>query len=351
MPVRRPHNSLTLKRGSKVGKPQTLDLSKRAHWDFINDQYTRAGVTKKNAPKLFKALSAARNKGVSSAPKAVTGGDVLVPMNAIVSVGFSADGTFASAFSAIPGGTIFTSLILELVDPSTETVLGTANVSEFDLGEYLPINVTGGRPEGNDVEAIFTISYQVGSGKPINQSMRMTVSDGADGSPVVGEPVKRTKGSPDLRIALGAWRQRPGYDYWYRSVNPTRPDLRLPLVGTQRYESPIAKPFDPAISAYLIAPQRGGVAMATKKSTDALRKSLKVAGNKLSWNLPWSADSLRDRSLHFGSAAWGEGHVLLVFTIDVMTKKANSPVRTVIASDASEAPGVGTIPQISYFWR
>ena len=88
-----------------------------------------------------------------------------------------------------------------------------------------------------------------------------------------------------------------------------------------------------------------------RKSTHALRKSLKVAGNKLSWNLPWSADSLRDRSLHFGSAAWGEEHVLLVFTIDVMTKKANSPVRTVIASDASEAPGVGTIPQISYFWR
>jgi hypothetical protein len=272
-------------------------------------------------------------------------------LNAIVSVGFSSEGTFASAFSAIPGGTIFTSLILELIDPATGTVLSTANVYEFGVGEYLPIDVTAGQPTGEDIEAIFTVSYQASTGRPITQSMRMTVSDKDDGPPVEREPVKRTTGNPDLRVALGAWHQLPRYDYWYRSLDPTHPDLRLPLVGTQRYQSPIAKPFDPAISLYLIAPGRGGVAIATKKSVEALRKSLKVAGNKLTWNMPWSANPLRDRSLHFGSAAWGEERVLLVFTIDVLTKKANSPVRTVIFSGATEAPGVGTIPQISYFWR
>jgi hypothetical protein len=351
MPTTKPYNSLKFKNGWKVGEQQTLNLSKSAHWDFINEQYARAGVTAKREPKVFKALSGARKPGAKLRTKAPTG-DVLVGLNAIVSVGFSSEGTFASAFSAVPGGTIFTSLILELIDPVTDNVLGTASLSQFGEGEYVPIEVTGSRPsEGNEVEAIFTASYQTGSGKPITEAMRITVSEMADGPPVVGEPVKQTTDGPDLRIALGAWHSRPEYDYWYRSLNPTHPNLRLPLVGTQRYQSPIAKPFDPTISVYLIAPERGGVAMAKAGSVESLRKSLKVAGNKLSWNMPWSAKILKDRSLDFGSAAWGRLPVLLVFTIDVLTKHASNPVRTVISSGATEASGVGTIPQISYLWR
>lgn len=352
MPVKKPDDSLALKQGWKAGDAQTLNLSKSAHWDFINAQYTRAGVTNKSAPKLFKALAAARKPGAAPRPQPVTA-DTLVPLNAIVSLGFTSDGTFASAFSAIPGGTIFTSLILELVDPASGAVLGSVSLTEFGFGEYIPISLTAPRPEGDEVEAIFTINYQVGTGRPIATTMRMIVSDKADGAAVVRQPVRRKRpgGSPDLRIALGAWHSQPDYDYWYRSLNPTRPDLKSPLVGTQRYQGPIAKPFDPVISLYLIAPQRGGVSMADKKSVEALRKGLKVAGNKLTWSMPWSANPLLDRSVHFGSAAWGEPSVLLVFTIDVLTKKASSPVRTVISSGATEAPGVGTIPSISYFWR
>jgi hypothetical protein len=352
MPVKKRNDSPALKRGSKVGNAQTLDLSKSAHWDFINEQYARAGLTKKTAPKVFSALAAARKHSAAPGRKPPTG-DTLAPLNAIVSLGFSSDGTFASAFSAIPGGTIITTLILELVDPATSEVLGTASVSEFGVGEYLPISVTGTKPpEGNEVEAVFTVNYHPApGGPPVIETMRMTVSDNADSSPAVREPVKKTPRHPSLRIALGAWFQQPGYDYWYRSLLPTRPDLKLPLVGTQRYQSPIAKPFNPAISLYLIAPTRGGVAMASAASVAALRKSLKVSGNKLSWSMPWSANPLRDRSVHFGSAAWGEEQVLLVFTIDVLTKKASAPVRTVISSGATENPAVGTIPNISYFWR
>lgn len=349
MPGKKPSDSLALSRKWKIGETQTLNLSKSAHWDFVNAQYARAGLTKSNAPKLFKALSAARASGVAARPKAATG-DTLVPMNALVSIGFSADGTFASAFSAVPGGTIYTSLILELIDPASGTVLGSANVSEFETGEYVPIDVTAGRPEGNDIEAIFTVSYQTTS-KPVTQSVRMTVTDGADGPPVISEPVSRTVGKGNLRIALGVRHPLPEYDYWYRSFNPTNPDLRLPLVGTQRYQSPLAKPFNPAISAYLIAPDRGGVAMATPASVTALRKSLKAAGNKLSWHMPWHPNPLRDRSLHFGSAAWGPEPLLFVFTIDVLTKNSSFPVRTVIYSDATAAPGVGAISKINYIWR
>lgn len=349
MPVKKSDDSLALKQNWKPGQTQTLNLSKSTHWDFINGQYARAGVTKKNAPQVFKALSAARTQGAAPRRKEPTG-DTLVAMNAIVSIGFSPDGTFASAFSAIPGGTIFTSLILELIDPSNGSVLGTANVSEYGTGEYVPIDLVAASPAGIQVEAIFTISYQTTSGKPINQSVRMTAAKGAEGPPDIREPVKRTSG-PDLLIALGARHGSPKYDYWYRSLNVEHPDLRLPLVGTQRYESPISKSFDPAISLYLIAPQRGGVAMATTKSVDALRKSLKVSGKKLSWDMPWSERLLKDHSLNFGNAAWGEEHVLLVFTIDVLTKNSTYPVRTVIYSDATEASGVGTIPQIRYFWR
>lgn len=350
MPVKKSHDSLALKKNWKPGETQTLNLSKNNHWDFINDQYARAGVTKKSSPQVFKALSVARTQGATRRQKPDTG-DTLVAMNAIVSLGFSSDGTFASAFSSIPGGTIFTNLILELVDPTNDMVLGTANVSEYGFGEYLPINLVAALPAGNEVEAIFTISYQTAtSGKPVNESVRFTVSKGADGPPDVREPKKRTKG-PDLHIALGTRKPSPEYDYWYRAPHFGHPDLKLPLVGTQRYQSPITKPFDPAISVYLIAPERGGVAVASKKSVDELRKSLKVAGNKLTWNMPWSEQVLRDHSLSFGNAAWGEHHVLLVFTIDVLTKKSTSPVRTVIYSDATEASGVGTIPQIRYFWR
>lgn len=352
MPDRKPSDSLKLKQGWEIGETQTLNLSKNAHWNFINEQYTRAGVTNKSEPKLFKALSDARKPGAAPRTRIKTG-EGLVPLNAIVSVGFSDEGTFATAFSAVPGGTIFTSLILELVDPATQNVLASASVSQFGEGEYVPINVSGpGAPEMEEVEAIFTASYQTGAGRPIIQSMRMTVSNMADDPPVVREPVKRKHNHPHpyLTIGLGR-RQRPDFDYWYPDPDPAHPGLKLPLVGTQRYQSPIAKPFDPVISAYLIVPDRGGVAMAMPGSVEALRKSLKVAGNKLSWNMPWSANPRSDRSLQFDNVAWGSVPVLLVFTIDVLTKKANSPVRTVISSGAAEATGVGSIPDIHYTWR
>ena len=336
---------------------QTLNLSQGAHWNFINEQYARAGVTKKNAPEVFSALTAARKHGAAPRQKAASS-DSLAPMNAIVSLGFSSDGTFASGLSAIPGGTVMTFVVLELIDPATGDVLGTNTISEFGVGEYLPISVTGARPsQGNEVEAILTVNYMPAGKPPVIVSARMTVSDKAEGPPEVREPVKTTTGSPDLRIALAAAHPSDRYDYFYQS-RLTDIDLRLPLVGTQRYQSPISKPFDPVISLYLIAPTRGGVTTASADSVAALRKSLKVSGNKLSWNMPWSANPERDRSVHFGGAAWGEGVVLLVFTIDVMTKKADAPVRTTIVSTLptspgsdNDEPGVNNIPAISYSWR
>lgn len=352
-------DSLAVTRRWEPGVGQTLDLSKSAHWDFINGQAARAGMTKSKAPELFKALAAARKSGPGPRQKPASAADALVPLNAIVGLGFGANGTYATAFSAVPGGTIFTNLFLELIDPSTSEVLGTANASQMQGGEYVPIEVSGGMPSGDEVEAIFTVSYAAAGKPPVNVSMRMIVANKADGSPSVQEPVKSTTGTPDLRIALGATRKMPGYDYWYRAFNIQYPNLRLPLVGTQKYGSPIVKSFAPKISAYVIAPTRGGVALASKESLDALQKSLKISGNKITWNMPYSEDPLRDRSIKFGSAAWGEPQVLFVFTIDVLTKKAESPVRAVVCSalspDAAAAkpsvPSVATIPAIHYIWR
>lgn len=352
--------ALRKKNDPSRGKPgviRTLDLSQPAHWDFLGERLARAGVTPKNARKLFGALESARDEGSGPNPEPASG-DALVPLNAITSLGFSAEGTFAGGFSAIPGGTIFTSLILELIDPTDGNVLATTTLTEYGLGEYLPIAIEAGRPSGDQIEAILTVSYQTGTGRPVTQTVRMVANNGADGSPSVRQPVqKRHDLSPDLRIALGAIRPMPRYDYWYRSVDISRPDLRLPLVGQQRFRSPIAAtPKD--IAVYLIAPTRGGVAMAGAASVKALRRSLKVAGRKLSWSMPWSADPGRDASLHFGNAAWGEESVLLVCTISVQLKKSDAPVLVTICSSvpvspdvAYGQPGVATIPPIDYFWR
>ncbi len=340
----------------KPGVVQTLDLSSPENRDYLSERFTRGGLSPRNAKQLYEALETA---GQGKAPKGkAAAGDVLQPLNALTTLGFSADGTFASGFSAIPGGTIFTYIGLELIDPATGQSVGHTSRVEYSLGEYLPIELQGSRPSGTQVEAILTVNYQLAGQFPVAQTIRFTAGDYADGSPDVREPVKK-KGNtdPDLRIALGAFRPKPGYDYWYRTLLPTHPDLRSPLVGSMRYQNPIASaPSDVAL--YVIAPGRGGVSNASAATLRKFKRSLKVSGKKLSWSMPWSSNPADDSSLNFGSAAWGEPYVLLVCTFSVKIKKGDAPVFTTVYSAVPSSPdlsagqpGVATIPPIQYIWR
>lgn len=340
----------------KPGVVQTLDLSKSEHRDYLGERFSRGGLSPRNAKKVYEALEAA---GREKAPKtSAASGDVLQALNALTALGFSADGTFASGFSAIPGGTVFTYIGLELIDPATGQSVGHNSRVEYNLGEYLPIEVQGTRPSGAKIEAILTVNYQVMGQFPVAQTVRFISGNHADGSPEVREPVKKAGNpNPDLRIALGAFRPMPGYDYWYRTLLPTHPDLRSPLVGSARYQSPIASaPSDVAL--YVIAPNRGGVSHASATTLRKFKRSLKVAGKKLSWSMPWSSNPANDSSVSFGSAAWGEPYVLLVCTFSVKIKKGDAPVFTTVYSAVPSSPdfsagqpGVATIPPIQYIWR
>lgn len=340
----------------KPGVVQTLDLSRPENRDYLSERFTRGGLSPRNAKKVYEALEAA---GQGKAPKtSAASGDVLVPLNALTTLGFSADGTFAGGFSAIPGGTVFTYIGLELIDPATGLTLGHNSRVEYSLGEYVPIEVQGGQASGTQVEAILTVNYQLMGQFPVAQTVRFIAGNYADGSPEVREPVKKAGNpDPDLRIALGAFRAKPGYDYWYRTLLPTHPDLRSPLVGNARYQNPIASaPSDVAL--YVVAPTRGGVSHASAATLRQFKRSFKVAGKKLSWSMPWSSNPANDSSVSFGTAAWGEPYVLLVCTFSVKVKKGNAPVLTTVYSAVPSSPdfsagqpGVATIPPIQYIWR
>lgn len=328
---------------SESWEERELDFSDDRQWNFFMRQVERSGVSDKNYPEYMKALRAARKadkkRGGPSgqlekrrkALKAATSG-TMQDANTISSFGIHvAKNSFGGAFSAIVNGTVFTSLYVQLIDLSNDKVLGEKSIGPiFGQGEYLPINLTGLPPIGENMLMVFSWSYQPNTttlaASPIQGSMRVSTNELPVGAPVVTQPVRTVTTKNNIKIGLGRTSSAPDCDYWYNEPNIANPNIRLPLMVTQKFKSNIKQPLWPSNitnppTIYQIKPSTGGVTLPL--SPAAIQAGITATGDTLTFNFPFNNNVAVDKSIQFGPAAWANDTILLT-TISLGVKTDTS---------------------------
>lgn len=326
-----------------------LDFSDDRQWSFFMKQVERSGVSDKNYPEYMKSLRAARKadkkRGGPSgqlekrrkALATATSG-TMQDANTISSFGIHfGKNSFGSGFSAIVNGTIHTSLYVQLIDLSTDKVLGEKSIGPiFGEGEYLPISLTGLLPLKENMLMVLSWSYQpkttaladAAATAPIQGSMRVSTAELPVGAPAVTQPIRSITTKNNIKLGLGRTTAPSDCDYWYNEPNIANPNIRLPLMVTQKFKSNIKQPLWPSNitnppTIYQIKPSTGGVTVPL--SPAAIQAGITATGDTLTFNFPWNSNVSLDKSIQFGPAAWANDTILLtVISLGVKTDTSSN---------------------------
>lgn len=345
-----------------------LDFSDDRQWSFFMRQVERSGVSDKTHPEYMKALRSARKADQKRGGPAgrlqerrkalAAASDTMYDANTIssFSISIARNNSLGSGFSAIVNGTVFTTLYAQLIDLSDDKVLGETSVGPvYGEGEYLPINLTGTRPLGENMLMVFTWSYQpktpagaAAAATPIQGSMRVSTSELPVGAPNVTQPLRTVTTKNNIKIGLGRPSGAPDCDYWYNEPNITNPNIRLPLVVTQKFKSNIKQPLWPSNitnppTIYQIKPSTGGVTQPL--SAAAIQAGITANGDTLTLNFPFNNDVRLDKSVQFGAAAWANDTTLLAtISLGVKTETSNNDF-VWMNLYGSDTPPWGTSPE------
>jgi len=384
-------NSITRERGnidhvrklaSKTGR-HILDLSDDRQWEYLMASAHKSGVTPKTHPCYFATLERARKKHLANggppAPKAaVADSNGLEDANDILALGTTDAGSNSqgSGFSSIVGGTIFTRLQLEILDGKTGNSLAFADTGPImGQGFYEALSTLGNiPPPGDGMQLIYTYSYLpsgntnalAGDGDdPVNGVLTRSTNELPVGAPTVVQPI-RTKTNPYIKIGLGRPAPPTDCDYWYNEPNIAAPNIRLPMVGSQKFKSNIVTPlvFGPGtpnciVTAFVSKTTGGGSTFPLPVTTNIYPTAITASGTTLNWNFPWNSDVTKDGSMQYGAAAWANDTTVISY-ISIQVKTATSAGEWVFVNIYSSAtppwavsPSAGTYIQypIYYTWH
>lgn len=360
-----------------------LDFSDDRQWSFFMRQIARSGVSDKTHPEYMKSLRAARKEDQKHGGQAgrlkkrqvtlAAEGDEMQDANTISSFGISVaqNNSIGGGFSAIVNGTVFTSLYAQLIDLTNDQVLGEKSLGPvYGEGEYLPIDLTGTLPTKENMLMVLSWSYQPknsdGSvaGPPVQGSMRVSTNELPAGAPVVTQPIRTVDSKNYIKIGLGRddAHKPADCDYWYNEPNINNPNIRLPFVVTQQFQSNIMQPLWPSNitnppTIFQIKKSTGGVTQPV--SSEAIQAGITATGNTLSFNFPFNNDVNLDQSIKFGAAAWANDTSLLAtISLGVKTESSNNDFVWVnlYSSDTgpwaySPAPGEYVMYPNYYTWH
>lgn len=379
-------NSITRERGnidhvrklaSKTGR-HILDLSDDRQWEYLMASAHKSGVTPKTHPCYFATLERSRKKHLANggppARKAAVGdSNGLEDANDILSLGTTDAGSNSqgSGFSSIVGGTIFTRLQLEILDGKTGASLAFADTGPvMGQGFYEALSTLGNiPPPGDGMQLIYTYSY-LPSGTdglardaddPVNGVLTRSTNELPVGAPTVVQPI-RTKTNPYIKIGIGRPLNPPptDCDYWYNEPTQSNPNLRLPMVGSQKFNSNIVTPLvfpkvppgpnDPVptciLTAFVSKTGGGGTSAPLPQTTNRYPTAITASGSTLNWNFPWNPDVTQDQSMQYGPAAWANDTTVISY-ISIQVKTASSAGEWVfvnIYSNLTPPPAWATSP-------
>lgn len=355
-----------------------LDLRDGKQWEFLMSHAESTGATPQKNPRYFESLErsrAAHERNGGPAPivaRTSEGDDDVESVNDINSFGINDQNTnsVGGAASSIVGGTVYTSLQLQMFDVKTGDNLGYQQVGPvYGQGKYLPISLLGDLPGVNDgMRLVFTYSYQEEPGSdPIHEVMARETNELPKGAPVVAQPVKTVVSANNyIKIGLGRTSAPTDCDYWYNENQIANPTIRLPFVGYQDFNSNIITPLFPTsgppnciVTAFLTKPSTGGAAMTLPITTSNFATYITASGNRLNWNFTYNNNVSLDKSAQFGQAAWAnDSQLLLTWTMQVRTQTSagewvfvNIVSRTTPPWSTSSAPGNYRLYPIYYTWH
>lgn len=379
-------------------KPHALDLADDAQYRFFLRQMRLSGANEQDNAMFFQSVESARAEALAgnrtaaqldAAPDALDAaadaeGDALFDVNQINAFGTALNGgSVSSAFSSIVNGTIYTTLNLEILDGSTGQSLGSVGLpTVYGEGEYEALRLTGNPPTNRTMESLFTYAYQKSGQPPVFNTVRFSTVESPLGPPTVTAPVLLPSHTGNANIKVGIGRD-PAHtptdcDYWYYETNIEAPNLRLPLVGTQKFQSNIVTPLfngsEPqnVMFACVISKDVGGGTTQTLPITNTnLQNNIQVSNSDptlLTWTFPWAAcisnqpsycqGQPLDGSAQFGSAAWArDTSVMLSMTIAVKTATSGGAYVPVSVYSAPTGPygpqdnGIYVAQPIFYTWH
>lgn len=363
-----------------------LDFSDDRQWHHFMGLVHRSGVTEDSHPEYLRSLRQARDEDkkrgghsgrMAKRRKAVSQatGDTMQDANTISNFGVNTGKTasLGAAFSAIVNGTTFTSLYVQLIDLSDDKVLGENSLGPvFGEGEYLPIDLTGQLPQKENMLMVFTWSYMPpatasaagakATATPIQGSMRVSTNELPVGAPNVVQPIRTVTTKNNIKIGLGRPTKPADCDYWYNEPNIQTPNIRLPLVMSQAFQSNIKQPLWPTNitnppTIFQIKTSTGGVT--TPVSMTQIQNGITANGNELQFTFPFNNDVALDQSVRFGSAAWANDTTLLtMISLGVKTETSNNEFvwMNLYGSDTapwaySPAPGMYVMYPNYYTWH
>jgi hypothetical protein len=378
------------KLASKTGR-HILDLSDERQWEYLMASAHKSGVTPQTHPCYFASLERSRKKHLANggppAPKAASAdSNGLENANDISSLGITTGGSNSegSGFSSVVGGTIYTRLQLEILDIKTGKSLGFKDSGPImDGGFYTALSTLGNPPPpGDGMQLMYTYSYLpignagllAGENDPVNGVVTRSTNETPFGAPTVVQPI-RTKTNNYIKIGLGRPVPPipPDCDYYYNEPNLANPNIRLPMVGSQRFQSNIVTPLvfpkvppgpnDPVptciVTALVSKTTGGGSTSPLPVTLNRYPNAVTASGSTLNWSFPWNYDVTRDLSMQFGPAAWAnDTTVLSLFSIQVKTAtSAGEWVFVNIFSSTtppwavSQSPGTYSQYPIYYTWH
>lgn len=375
---------------SQPGIPHQLDFSDEIQYRFFMKDLEDAGVIEKDFPQVYKTIARAKEAHIAPNGPVLPGTGTpsqqgLENVNIITTAVYNTSPAnlaaantpvatgqcSASAVSTVVGGTIFTTLVLKIIDIATGNVLVSKQIGPvFGEGEYLPILTEGTAPGAQGMKVVFTYSYQQKEGQPpVFETVHLDLNDEPVGIPTVTQPVLTpehlAQGQKYIKFGIG--RPQPGYnpdcDYVWSESTQDHPIVRLPMVGSQKFKSNIVGPLkEENITCYLMLVNKGG-AGAPIKPTGGLLSGIQISPNDpklLTWNFPYNGDIKLDKSIQFGPATFApDSLTALFFQVILNVEGSTDPVQTCIYGTTSpywspssyDQPGIYVIRPFDYVWH
>lgn len=370
---------------SKPGEHHQLNFSDEVQYNFYLNGIRDSGMTPERYPQFFKNLEECRrhhlkNGGPAPLADPPTNGEEPVDVNMITGVYFSGNKTnvstgnnegpgTATALSSVAGGTIFTKQRLQIIDTITGKVWEDVNPpAVYGGGKYEEIKAVGNPPNWQNIQVVYTYSYQDMAGNmPVFNNVNLLPNGEAEGIPTVTAPVRKPEHEKNNYITMGIGRNQQYFirdcDYnWNEPINDVR-IVRLPLVGSQKFKSRIVSPItENDITCYLLVLNGGGGYHPISPKSD-LVAGIKISPSDptvLEWNFTYDYEVTKDKSIQFGEATFPVDS-LTVLTFMVRVKTENSKGETVYTciwgsptppwDNSGDIPGFYKIRPFKYTWH
>jgi hypothetical protein len=304
------------------GQPYRLDLANPLHYRLIMQILARGGESAKKSPELFQRIETARAEAVaelaktSAAPRKAQPVPTNDPqptqadLNFIATFSRSGSQAYqATGLSSVVGGSVVTTVVMELFDDTTGNVYATNGQTQYGQGVNFQVPVNGAIQEQNPTTRAQGLFSYVPTSNPNSPPVfviqhytdTLNPTDGCmlqpnycvrnNGQCVSGQYqtscTNKVTNTTPIKLCWYRMSQQE-CDYWNPTAHPT--NFVFPLSGNVKFPNTVVAPASGIVSIYLQNPLKGGGCNVFFQQSALLNPANWTAnGQSIAWNFPASA--------------------------------------------------------------